>query len=95
MQTNQCAYGFILKDSGLKRKAEGGNNIRPPGTAMNTEIQAIIKGLEYWLRNKQGVVRVFSDSLEAIHAINTDQVYQGIEEDNISRARLMIKDPLV
>lgn len=62
---------------------------------MNAELQAIIKGLEFWLGHKQGVVRIFFYSLDVIHAINTDQAYTGVEEDNISRARLLITDPSV
>lgn len=62
---------------------------------MNAEIQAIIKEVECWLANKEGKARIFSDSLEAIHAIVSDDDYKGIEEDNILRARCLIRDPSV
>lgn len=38
LQTNRYAYGFILKEAGLRKKAEGGSNLGPPGSVMNAEI---------------------------------------------------------
>lgn len=93
--SNKYAYGFILKDSDNIKKAEVGIPLKPPGTIMNAEILAIIKCLEHWMTIKTGRVRIFSDSVEAIHAINTDSDYKGIEEENILRARSLSRDSSV
>lgn len=92
---NRYSYRFILKDNNHKKVVMEGNPLKAPGTIMNAELQAIIKGVECWLAMKDGRVRIFSDSLEAIHAIISENGYKGIEEDNILRARCLIKDPSV
>lgn len=62
---------------------------------MNKELIAIEAGFEFWKDKGNGNIRIFSDSLEAIHVLRSDQDHYGIEEDCILRTKELLNNPLV
>lgn len=87
--------GFSIIDPLDRDWGKGGHCINPPGTILNAEIMAIEAGLAFWKDKGTGRIKVFSNSIEAIHALRTDHEYTGIEESSIKRANDLINDPLV
>lgn len=52
--------------------------------ALSVEINAIYLGTSFWIKKSPGTVRIFSDSIDVIHAINSDNTYKGVEEHVIN-----------
>lgn len=68
----------------------GGHQINPPGSILNAELIAIEAGFKFWIDKGKGNIKIFSDSLEAIHVLRTDQDHFGIEEDCINRPKNLL-----
>lgn len=75
--------------------AAGFKRINPPGNVLAAELKAILHGVEYGLSNTRGPWRVFSGSIEVIHAVCSDISYKGVEEDTIREVKKLFSNSLV
>lgn len=72
----RCA---IIRDSLGKIVAAMATKIRNPGTVLGSELTAILYGLNFCSRNDFANVWIFSDTLEAVRAVNFIKEYYGHE----------------
>lgn len=71
-ESKSYATYFVIFDPGGLQIAAGFRKIKPPGTVLAAELQAIYDGIIYGEKYFSGNLRVSSDSVEAIHSVSSD-----------------------
>lgn len=94
-QTLSYAAGFVIYSPDGVMVADGHLKIKPPGTIMVAELQAIYHGVLFGISNTEGPWRIFSDSVDAIHAIRSRKSYKGVEEAIIQEIKLQFRNSSV
>lgn len=94
-RSHSYATAFAVFDPDGQLKAVGFRKIRPTGSIMAAELQALHDGLIFGDRNFSGTKRIFFDSLEAIHLVYSKAKYIGVEELLIRNINTLISGSLV
>lgn len=81
---NAYATGVAIFDPGGKILAAGCRNISLPGSVMVAELQAILDGILFGRKHFTDTYRIFSDSIDAIHALQSGDSYKGYEAELIN-----------
>lgn len=93
--TLSYATGFVIYDPEGKMMAAGYHKINPPGSVLNAELYAIANGLDFGMNNVEGPWRILTDSLDAFHAIRSENSYKGLEEDILQKLRTQFRNSQV
>lgn len=81
------ATGFVIYDPGGNMVAAGFQQISPPGSVMAAELHAIANGNDFASEFCEGPWKIFTDSLDVVHALRSGSIFKGMEEDILQRAR--------
>lgn len=91
-ENHSYATGYVIYDPVGILKAVGFRKIKPTGSILAAEVHAIYNSLVAGIVQVQGLIRIFSDSVDAIHSIYSKKKYNGVEEIHIERTIRLIDD---
>lgn len=90
--TMSYALGFAIFNPGGKLWGDGYHKILPPCSIMAAELRAIKDGISFWKQHQLGSIKVFSDSIDAIHSLLEDAPFKGVEEFLIEETKTLTND---
>lgn len=85
---------FAIYDLRGKLWAAGYRKIHPPPprSVMAAELHAIKDGINFWKHHQLGPLKVFSNSMDAIHSVLSDSQYREVEEFLIRNIKSLVND---
>lgn len=86
---------YVIYDPRGTLKAIGYKQIPALSSVLTTEVLAVRDKIKAWVHGHSGNIDIFSDSLEVVHTINTNNQFIGFKETSLSEVKTLVHNSCV